>query len=89
VSRTTKKTTPNPTYKRLAGLTALLSAFLLGLLAAWLQPGAVLALMIGFGLVVLALLVESFYLWQVARMQEFNRKNRARRTTQKKEEVAQ
>ena len=82
-----KKTTP--TYKRLAGLAALLFAFTLGLLAAWLQPGAVLALMIGFGLVVLALAVESFYLWQVARMQEFNRKNRARRPVQKKEEAAQ
>ena len=82
-----KKTTP--TYKRLAGLAALLFAFTLGLLAAWLLPGAVLGLMIGFGLVVLGLLAESCYLWQVERMREFNRKNRVKRPVQKKEEAAQ
>ncbi len=84
-----RKTTPNSTYKRLAGLAALLFALFLGLLAAWLLPGAVLGLMIGCGLVVVGLLAESCYLWQVERMKAFNRKNRAKRPTVQKDEAAQ
>jgi len=80
---------PTPTYKRLALIAAFLAVFTLGLVVAWLQPGAVLVLMIAFALVVLGLAVESFYLWQVARMQEFNRKNRTKRPVQRKEEAAQ
>ena len=78
-----KKTTP--VYKRLAGLSALLSAFVL---VAWRWPGVGLGLIIAFGLVVLALAVVSFYLLQVARMNEYNRKNRVKRPVQTKERAA-
>ena len=74
---------PTPTYKRLALIAVFLVVFTLGLLVAWLQPGAVLVLMIGLALVALGLGAESFYLWQVERMQAFNRKNRAKKPTQK------
>jgi protein-S-isoprenylcysteine O-methyltransferase Ste14 len=80
---------PTPTYKHLLRLALLLGAFTLGLLAAWLQPGAVLALLIVSGLVVLALVGQGCYLWQVERMREFNRRNRVKRPAQRKEEVMQ
>jgi protein-S-isoprenylcysteine O-methyltransferase Ste14 len=87
MSGRTKKSTP--TYKHLLRLAVLLGAFTLGLLVAWLQPAALLALLIGFGLVVLALLGQGLYLWQVERMREFNRRNRVKRPVQQKEEVTQ
>ncbi len=76
---------PTPTHKHLLRLAVLLGAFTLGLLVAWLQSAALLALLIGFSLVALALLGQGLYLWQVERMREFNRKNRVKRPTQRAE----
>jgi fatty acid desaturase len=87
MKKTMKK--QSPIYKRLMFIAVLFLSVDLGLLAAWLQPGAVVALLVVVALVALVLMGESLYLWQIVRMQEYNRKNRARRSYPKKEEATQ
>lgn len=71
MSRTVKK---QPTiHKRLFLIACLLIAFLLGLLVALLQPGAIVALLVIVGLIVLIILGESFYLWRLAKLKEINK----------------